>query len=89
MAKYDYDLIVIGGGAAGLTASTGAGQLGAKTLLIEKEKELVEMELELEITGLKFGKMKAGLLTFLIGISVLLVGSYFFSEALIKLNSFH
>ena len=40
MAKYDYDLIVIGGGAGGLTASTGAGQLGAKTLLIEKEKEL-------------------------------------------------
>jgi len=40
MAVYDYDLIVVGGGAAGLTASTGAGQLGAKTLLIEKEKEL-------------------------------------------------
>lgn len=40
MNKYDYDLIVIGGGAAGLTASTGAGQLGAKTLLVEKEKEL-------------------------------------------------
>jgi len=40
MVKYDYDVIVIGGGAAGLTASTGAGQLGAKTLLIEKEKEL-------------------------------------------------
>jgi len=38
--KYNYDLIVIGGGAAGLTASTGAGGLGAKTLLIEKEKEL-------------------------------------------------
>ncbi len=40
MPKYDYDLIVIGGGAAGLTCSTGAGSLGAKTLLIEKEKEL-------------------------------------------------
>lgn len=40
MAKYDYDLVVIGGGAAGLTCSTGAGSLGAKTLLIEKEKEL-------------------------------------------------
>jgi len=40
MNKYDYDLIVIGAGAAGLTASTGAGQLGAKVLLIEKEKEL-------------------------------------------------
>ena len=30
MAKYDYDLIVIGGGAAGLTASTGAASVGAK-----------------------------------------------------------
>ncbi len=40
MYRYDYDLVVIGGGAAGLTASTGAGQLGAKTLLIEKEKVL-------------------------------------------------
>lgn len=40
MNKFDYDLIVIGGGAAGLTASTGAGQLGAKTLLIEKKSEL-------------------------------------------------
>ena len=40
MSHYDYDLIVIGGGAAGLTASTGAGACGAKVLLIEKEKEL-------------------------------------------------
>ena len=40
MRKYDYDLIAIGGGAAGLTASTGAGACGAKVLLIEKEKEL-------------------------------------------------
>ena len=40
MAKYDYDLVVIGGGAAGLTAATGAGQLGAKTLLVEKEPNL-------------------------------------------------
>lgn len=40
MSKYDYDLIVIGGGAAGLTASTFAGQSAAKTLLIEKEEKL-------------------------------------------------
>ena len=38
--KYGYDLILIGGGAAGLTASTFAGQSAAKTLLIEKEKKL-------------------------------------------------
>jgi len=40
MAKYDYDLGIIGGGAAGLTVASGAAQLGAGTLLIEKEKEL-------------------------------------------------
>ncbi|MFW6284551.1 MAG: FAD-dependent oxidoreductase, partial [Desulfosalsimonas sp.] len=41
MAKqYDYDIGIIGGGAAGLTTASGAAQLGAKTLLIEKEKDL-------------------------------------------------
>ena len=40
MADYDFDIGVIGGGAAGLTVTAGAAQLGAKTLLIEKEKEL-------------------------------------------------
>ena len=40
MAKYDYDIGIIGGGAAGLTVASGAAQLGARTLLIEKEKEL-------------------------------------------------
>ncbi|MDH3360261.1 MAG: FAD-dependent oxidoreductase [Desulfobulbaceae bacterium] len=37
MATYDYDLGVIGGGAAGLTVTAGAAQLGAKVLLIEQE----------------------------------------------------
>ncbi|AGF77907.1 pyruvate/2-oxoglutarate dehydrogenase complex, dihydrolipoamide dehydrogenase component [Desulfocapsa sulfexigens DSM 10523] len=40
MTKYDYDIAVIGGGAAGLTVSAGAAQLGAKTLIIEKESAL-------------------------------------------------
>ncbi len=40
MPEYDYDIGVIGGGAAGLTVTSGAAQLGAKTLLVEKEKEL-------------------------------------------------
>jgi pyruvate/2-oxoglutarate dehydrogenase complex dihydrolipoamide dehydrogenase (E3) component len=40
MTTYDYDIGIIGGGAAGLTVASGAAQLGAKTLLIEKEKEL-------------------------------------------------
>ena len=40
MGSYEYDIGVIGGGAAGLTVTSGSAQLGAKTLLIEKEKEL-------------------------------------------------
>lgn len=36
--KYDYDLIVLGGGAAGLVAATAGASLGAKTALIEKNK---------------------------------------------------
>jgi pyruvate/2-oxoglutarate dehydrogenase complex dihydrolipoamide dehydrogenase (E3) component len=40
MAEYDFDIGVIGGGAAGLTVTAGAAQAGAKTLLVEKEKEL-------------------------------------------------
>ncbi|HIP40053.1 MAG TPA: FAD-binding protein [Desulfocapsa sulfexigens] len=40
MSKFDYDIGIIGGGAAGLTVSSGAAQLGAKTLLIEKEPNL-------------------------------------------------
>src|SRR5210317_1987247 len=40
MAKYDFDLGVLGGGAAGLTICAGAAQLGAKTLMVEKETAL-------------------------------------------------
>ncbi len=40
MAGYDFDIGIIGGGAAGLTVTAGAAQAGAKTLLIEKEKKL-------------------------------------------------
>lgn len=40
MASYDYDMGIIGGGAAGLTVASGAAQLGARTLVIEKEKSL-------------------------------------------------
>ena len=36
--KYDYDVIVIGGGAAGLVAATGTAALGARTALIEKKE---------------------------------------------------
>ena len=34
----DYDLIVLGGGSAGLTAAGTAAQLGARTLLVERHK---------------------------------------------------
>ncbi len=40
MAKYDHDIGIIGGGAAGLTVAAGVSQLGASTLLIEKEGRL-------------------------------------------------
>ena len=40
MADYDFDIGVIGGGAAGLTVTAGSAQLGAKTLLVEKEEVL-------------------------------------------------
>jgi pyruvate/2-oxoglutarate dehydrogenase complex dihydrolipoamide dehydrogenase (E3) component len=40
LAKFDYDIGVIGGGAAGLTVSSGAARLGAKTLLVEREDKL-------------------------------------------------
>lgn len=38
--KFDFDMGVIGGGAAGLTVASGCAQLGAKTLLVEKESAL-------------------------------------------------
>ena len=36
--QYDFDVVVIGGGAAGLVASTGTAALGDRTALIEKNK---------------------------------------------------
>ncbi len=40
MPNYDFDIGVIGAGAAGLTVTAGGAQLGAKTLLVEREKVL-------------------------------------------------
>ncbi len=40
MKKFDYDLGILGGGAAGLTVASGAAQLGAKTLLVERDSNL-------------------------------------------------
>jgi pyruvate/2-oxoglutarate dehydrogenase complex dihydrolipoamide dehydrogenase (E3) component len=38
MPDYDFDIGILGGGSGGLTVAAGAAQLGAKTLLVEKEK---------------------------------------------------
>jgi len=40
MAKFDYDIGILGGGAAGLTVAAGAAQFGAKAVLIEKSRVL-------------------------------------------------
>jgi len=40
MANYDYDIGVLGAGAAGLTVTAGAARAGAKVLLVEKERRL-------------------------------------------------
>jgi len=36
--KYDYDMLIIGGGSAGLSAASMAAAMGAKTALVEAEK---------------------------------------------------
>lgn len=46
--KYDFDVIVIGGGASGLIASGRCAELGKTVLLLEKNKELGK---KLKITG--------------------------------------
>lgn len=38
MARYSHDVIIVGGGAGGLTAAVGCAQLGMKTALIDKER---------------------------------------------------
>ncbi|HMK61812.1 MAG TPA: NAD(P)/FAD-dependent oxidoreductase [Dissulfurispiraceae bacterium] len=40
MATFDFDIGIIGGGSAGLTAAAGSSQLGANTLLVEREGRL-------------------------------------------------
>lgn len=40
MSGFDYDIAIIGGGAGGLSVAAGTAQLGARTLLVEREPHL-------------------------------------------------
>jgi len=40
MKKYDYDVIVVGGGPAGMAAGIAAAKTGVKTLIVEREEKL-------------------------------------------------
>lgn len=54
----------------------------------EREEELKEVELELKAIGFVYGKVNAGLTSFLSGIAILLVGAYIFSEGLINIAKY-
>jgi len=50
-----------------------------------REKELEETLIELDMIGLQFGKLRAGILSFILGTALLLGGSQLFTDALIKI----
>jgi pyruvate/2-oxoglutarate dehydrogenase complex dihydrolipoamide dehydrogenase (E3) component len=41
MVRYDYDMVIIGGGTGGLVTASGLAQLGADVCLIEKEDDML------------------------------------------------
>ena len=49
MMKFEYDVAVIGGGAAGLTSAGMAASFGAKTIMIEAKHLGGELKIESEI----------------------------------------
>lgn len=51
----------------------------------EKAQDLKEVEIELELVGFEFGKIKSGWLSFILGLSLLLGGAQLFSNQLINL----
>jgi cation:H+ antiporter len=54
----------------------------------ERKEELKEIEGELKVMGLKYWELKPGVFVFIMGCILLLLGSYIFSEALIKIATF-
>jgi cation:H+ antiporter len=50
-----------------------------------REKELQETMIELDMIGMQFGKMQAGLLSFVLGTILLLAGSQIFTDSLIRI----
>lgn len=52
---------------------------------VQKEREFKEIEIELDLLGFDFGKLKPGWFTFLLGIVVLLLGAQLFSNTLINI----
>ena len=38
--SYQYDIVIVGGGTAGVAAAVGAAKAGAKTLLVERNAYL-------------------------------------------------
>jgi len=51
----------------------------------EKREEAREIALEMRLIGFDFGKMRPGLVSFLVGVAVLLIGSFLFGHQLIFL----
>ena len=51
----------------------------------EKQKDFKEVEIELELVGFEFGKIKSGWLSFILGLALLLGGAQLFSNQLINL----
>ncbi|MBU0628423.1 MAG: sodium:calcium antiporter [Nanoarchaeota archaeon] len=54
----------------------------------EKKEELREIKEELDVIGLRAGALKPSMYLFFIGSAILLIGSYFFSDSLIRVAKF-
>lgn len=52
---------------------------------LQKEKELKQVEIKLELLGFDFGKLKPGWVSFFLGLIMLLLGAQFFSNTLIQI----